>query len=634
MNARIFRKLLTIYLLLAFQSAFGQYILNGSAQKVSCNCYTLTDERLTQSGSVWNSNKISLTQSFDFWFNVFLGCRDGSGADGIVFMLQPISTSVGETGAGMGFSGVQPSVGIALDTWQNFDINDPDFDHISIQVNGNINHAADLAGPVAASAISPNIEDCQWHRLRITWDATTKTLAAYFDNELRLEKTVDLVSTVFNNDPAVYWGFTGATGGSFNLQQFCTALNPVVTTSTSVNSVCEGEPLQFLDASESFAPITNYTWSFGDGTTSTDKEPVHTFASSGTFPVTLRIRGQDGCEKDSTFTVTVGSVPNGVLSVRDTCEGFLPTIELAENNTAVSYQWSLNGTSFSLEKEPILPTLPAGTHTLSLEMTSDFACGQPLSLSDAMVIKPAPQVMAQVEDGCIGEPLFFRGTQTDNVTTINRWHWNYGDGVVDVGQNRTHAYTTPGQYNVSLWAAANNGCLSQAQLTTITINEATAFAGPDTTVILGEPFQLQGSGVGSFLWTPANGLSNPVIADPVAILQQDQQYILTTVTQEGCTAKDTVMIRTFVGPAVYVPTAFTPNGDGKNETLRPVYVGIKELKQFAVYNRWGQQVFLTKDMGRGWQGQRVPPGTYVWLIEAVEASGKTVVKKGTVILIR
>ncbi|HEY1022512.1 MAG TPA: hypothetical protein VGE06_09355, partial [Flavisolibacter sp.] len=87
MNARIFRKLLTIFLLLAIQSAFGQYILNGSAQKVSCNCYTLTDERITQSGSVWNSNKISLTQSFDFWFNVYLGCRDASGADGIVFML-------------------------------------------------------------------------------------------------------------------------------------------------------------------------------------------------------------------------------------------------------------------------------------------------------------------------------------------------------------------------------------------------------------------------------------------------------------------------------------------------------------------------------------------------------------------
>ncbi|TMI86947.1 MAG: hypothetical protein E6H06_20315, partial [Bacteroidetes bacterium] len=108
--------------------SFSQYILNGSASKNNCNCYTLTTEKITQSGSVWNSNKIDLSNSFDFHFNVYLGCKDLSGADGIVFILQPIilqpiSTSVGTTGEGMGFEGVSPSVGISLDTWQNFNRN-------------------------------------------------------------------------------------------------------------------------------------------------------------------------------------------------------------------------------------------------------------------------------------------------------------------------------------------------------------------------------------------------------------------------------------------------------------------------------------------------------------------------------
>ncbi|MBB1284713.1 PKD domain-containing protein [Flavisolibacter sp. BT320] len=634
MNARFFRKLLTIVLLLSLQTGYGQYILNGSAQKVSCNCYTLTDERINQSGSVWNSNKIDLSQSFDFWFTVFLGCRDAVGADGIVFILQPVSTSVGTTGAGMGFEGVSPSVGIALDTWQNLNQNDPDFDHISMQLNGSINHAGDLAGPVAASIASNNIEDCQWHKLRIKWNAVTKTLTAYFDNVLRLEKTIDLVSTVFNNDPAVYWGFSGGTGASVNLQQFCTALNPIVSTSTAVNSVCERAPLQFLDASESFATITNYNWSFGDGSFSTEKEPQHTYATSGTYPVTLQIRGQDGCEKDSTFTVTVGSEPKGNLTVMDTCNGFPPRMALTENNTAVSYQWALNGSVFSSEKVPQLPSPPAGNQTLSVIMTSDFACGAPVTISDNFLIKPAPEVWAQVEDGCRGETLFFRGTQTDNATTIDRWHWNFGDGVIETGQNPSHAYTSAGQFEVSLWAAGTNGCLSQAHVLPVKVGDAFAFAGRDTAVIHGLPFQLQGSGPGSFSWTPSTELSDPTIANPVATLQRDQQYILTTVSPEGCTATDTVMIKTFVGPAVYVPSAFTPNGDGKNETLRPVYVGIKELKQFAIFNRWGQRIFSTHEMGRGWQGKDGLPGTYVWVVEAVDASGKSIVKKGTVILIR
>ena len=70
----------------------------------------------------------------------------------MVFILQPISTSVGTAGGGMGFEGVTPSIGIALDTYTNPVLNDPIYDHISIQANGVVNHANDLVGPVPISA--------------------------------------------------------------------------------------------------------------------------------------------------------------------------------------------------------------------------------------------------------------------------------------------------------------------------------------------------------------------------------------------------------------------------------------------------------------------------------------------------
>ncbi|HET6767455.1 MAG TPA: hypothetical protein VFH08_08650, partial [Chitinophagaceae bacterium] len=203
--------------------SFSQYILNGAAVKNSCNCYTLTSASFTQAGSVWNANKINLNDPFDFSFNVFLGCQDINGADGIVFMLQPISTSIGSTGEGMGFSGIIPSIGITLDTWQNINRNDPIYDHISIQANGEPTHGTDLAGPVQASLASENIEDCQWHVFRITWDPAALWLRAYFDGNLRIETRVDMIATIFSNDPNVFWGFTAATGGANNLQQFCTA---------------------------------------------------------------------------------------------------------------------------------------------------------------------------------------------------------------------------------------------------------------------------------------------------------------------------------------------------------------------------------------------------------------------------
>src|SRR5450432_2190419 len=102
-----------------FNSLFAQYTLNGSASKNDFHCYTLTNDAFSQTGSVWNNNKINLTRSFDFKFDVFLGCADGDGADGIAFVLQPISTSVGTVGNGLGYSGVSPAVGVTIDTWQN-----------------------------------------------------------------------------------------------------------------------------------------------------------------------------------------------------------------------------------------------------------------------------------------------------------------------------------------------------------------------------------------------------------------------------------------------------------------------------------------------------------------------------------
>ena len=145
-------------LLLLPAFSFSQYILNGSATKESCNCYVLTTEGKSLIGSVWQSTKIDLTKPFDYFFDVYLGCKDLDGADGIVFILQPNSTSIGTYGEGLGFRGITPSVGIPLDTYRNAD--DPIYDHISIQLNGDILHRNDLAGPVSASATNNNIEDC------------------------------------------------------------------------------------------------------------------------------------------------------------------------------------------------------------------------------------------------------------------------------------------------------------------------------------------------------------------------------------------------------------------------------------------------------------------------------------------
>jgi gliding motility-associated-like protein len=623
-------------------SQAGTYILNGSAVQNSCNCYTLTPAVNTQSGSVWNATKINLNNSFDFVFNVFLGCTDANGADGMVFMLQPISTSVGTTGEGMGFEGITPSIGITLDTWQNVNRNDPAFDHISIQANGVVTHGSDLAGPVQASPTNPNIEDCQWHTLRIVWNPVTRSLSTYFDGFFMLESIVDLVATIFNNDPMVYWGFSAGTGGSNNLQQFCTALNPNFNATTTASVSCFGNPVTFTNTSQTFAPITSFFWDFGDNTTSTlANPPPHNYAAPGSYEVKMAITGLDGCLSDTLRkTIIVGDYPVADFAIYDTCAGVAPRLnELSQVTIGTINQWSweLDGIPVSISQLPQLSGLSGGLHQLQLVATSNYGCAS-TPVVHSFTLSPKPAITAQALDGCIDEPVSFTSQQTDNATTITQWNWQFGDNQTSTQQNPQHMYTSSDTYNVQVSAVSITGCVSDMITIPLFINQASAYAGNDTIIIKDIPFQLHGTGGGQYNWSPSLGLDNAAIAGPTAILQDDITYTVTVTTAEGCEDDDDIKITVFKGSAIYVPKGFTPNNDGLNDRLKPYYIGIKTLDYFTMYNRWGQTVFTTKDLSAGWngifKGEPQSTGTYVWVLKATDYVGKVYQMKGTSTIIR
>jgi gliding motility-associated-like protein len=168
-----------------------------------------------------------------------------------------------------------------------------------------------------------------------------------------------------------------------------------------------------------------------------------------------------------------------------------------------------------------------------------------------------------------------------------------------------------------------------------------ANAGPrDTSVVIGEPLQLNGGGGFSYLWNPSTWLTNPTIKNPVSLPQDNIQYVVTAISNPGnCIGTDTIDVKVFkIDPDMYVPTAFTPNGDGNNDIFRPILLGMKELKYFRVYNRFGNLLYSTADIGKGWDGSYAgkgqDPATYVWMAEGVTYKGDIKFKKGYVVLIR
>ncbi len=164
-------------------------------------------------------------------------------------------------------------------------------------------------------------------------------------------------------------------------------------------------------------------------------------------------------------------------------------------------------------------------------------------------------------------------------------------------------------------------------------------AGPDTTVVHFQEVNLYAYGAETYSWSPAAGLSDSLIANPVATPDQSTAYVVTGTGANGCTATDTAFI-TILPLCVPYSTvnAFSPNGDGINDRFRLITPGDDSLLSMEIYNRWGQRIFFTNSLADGWDGtdgngvaQEV--GMYVFVMYT-DCDGVTQQVTGSVTLLR
>ena len=174
----------------------------------------------------------------------------------------------------------------------------------------------------------------------------------------------------------------------------------------------------------------------------------------------------------------------------------------------------------------------------------------------------------------------------------------------------------------------------------VTVRPAVAaFAGNDTIIVVGIPHQLQATGGVSYTWSPGSVLNNPFIANPLATLYSDStRFTLIVKDPAGCEGYDTVWIRAFNNITYYVPNAFSPNGDAKNDVFRPIPVGIASTELFRIFNRYGELVFETNQWMKGWnglfRGKPQPIGNYIWILKGKDRNGKVIEMRGNVLLVR
>lgn len=216
-----------------------------------------------------------------------------------------------------------------------------------------------------------------------------------------------------------------------------------------------------------------------------------------------------------------------------------------------------------------------------------------------------------------------------------QWFWN---NIPITGSNGTdYAVTQSGNYYALLF---NDLCATPVMTNNISVVADTAIAGiryPDVEAAKNFPVRLEARPLpGQLTWSPPDNLDNPNIAYPYFRGLDSRLYTIEYKTETGCVTVDTQFVKTYKKIAIYVPTVFTPNGDGYNDFLRPLLLGFRKVNYFRIYNRWGKLLFESASDLPGWNGRYKNNiqelQTIVWTIEAEDIDGKKHTQSGSTLL--
>jgi gliding motility-associated-like protein len=312
------------------------------------------------------------------------------------------------------------------------------------------------------------------------------------------------------------------------------------------------------------------------------------------------------------------------------CEGVSATLRPQSNATGYSWQTSASLSAANIQNPVASPkTDERFIVTLSLGICS-------ASDTVNVFVRPAPVADAGANATiCFGQDYTLQGSGGVS------YQWSPATYLTSTNTATPTSVRPRENMQYALTVTDANGCRSlQPDVMQLSVTPPIKVTlNKDTVVAMNDTLRLFASSIAtSYLWSPAFGLSDATVANPLATITGDISYTVVATTAAGCQGEARINIKVYDGPELYTPTAFTPNGDGRNDVFRPFPVGIKQLNYFRVYNREGQLLFSTTTLNRGWDGtyngQPQVPATYVWVAEGVTKEGKVIAKKGTVVLIR
>jgi gliding motility-associated-like protein len=427
--------------------------------------------------------------------------------------------------------------------------------------------------------------------------------------------------------------------------KFSTDVIPIANFTASSTSSCEEIPITFQNNS---TENDTYLWDFGNNNfDSTTFSPSYTYSIPGVYTVFLYVTDND-CDITDTAQITITIYENiqlNLIDAIDLCSPVPINLNSFTNGTASNFIWSTNSLftdtlNFDFSDSLFVLNDPqAGYYYVQV---SNSEC----ALIDSVLLSftSSDLILNGGNNLCLGDQTTLSATNTNPTISFN-YVWTPITGII--GSNTSSSIVVQPLFSqyYYLSAASSNGCFVEDSIFILVsvINPASVLASaseyivvPGATVVLsGLPNSLP-----NYSWSPTTGLSSPNSQETNALIQESTIFTL-TVSDGICTRSDTVQIKVYEiiceEPYVFIPNAFSPNGDDNNDVLfvRGIFI---EKMIFRIFDRWGELVFESENPQIGWdgtfRGKKLDPDVYDFYLDVTCYNGLKSITKGNVTLMK
>jgi gliding motility-associated-like protein len=407
----------------------------------------------------------------------------------------------------------------------------------------------------------------------------------------------------------------------------------------AVGQACLNNLMELKSIINSSDSVNTRIWNLGNGSSATDSVVLVSYFSEGKYLVKLTVSTINSCYDSALKQLNIHPIPKVTVKTDNiVCKG--DSLELKANG-AVNYIWKDQNENIVCNNCSTMKIAPQKNMQYKVIGYSEFGCSE-IASTNVRVIQPFKLTAKTADTLCIGD------AKKLNVSGASSYTWRadaglntYNSAMVLASPITTTTYRVTGRDDYN--------CFRDSADIKVTVGKPTQFTiGRDMNILSGTTVQLQTlvmtPDIKSWQWKGNATFSCINCAEPTAKVIMDECLSCTATNIYGCQTTDTICITTFCPSSeVFIPNAFTPDGDGVNDILYVQGRGIKLIKSFRVFSRWGELVFektnfLPGDKSSGWdgrvRGKLASPDVFVYVCEAICEKGTPAVFKGNTAILK